>query len=567
MVRIVHITDMRLTRLALTLAAAFAVLSPAALAQKPGTKYREFPALGFKFKPLAEWFDVPIQPDEADLGIIAQMNAERGVYVKVEGNDRPMFTPGLLVVKVEPPKAVTEGSSGGDGLRGDVGREKGKEEGVKDFVLRYAASGIRETEFAELETETESVKILKELTLRHEIVTTYQVFSSGIGLDVVYDYWVLPLNGGTIHFLWEYPAQTRKDWQKAVEKAMKSLRLGDAEEVEVSSVDENSSYEDFMKYHRSEVAQTPGWKLIETPSKRFAIKTNVENPKKTNDVIKRLEASRDLFEEDFPPPSPITAVSIVRICATEDEFHKYGKTGTGVAGWFNPRTTELVLYFDADRGEEFTSAVMTHEGFHQYCHFLFHEAEAHRWFDEGHGDYYGGFDLVSGRLKADAKMPEGLDRTSFIKQMISEGTVKPLSTHLRFNHRQWQEQGPEGVSCYSQSWSIIWFLRQGARGKVSSKYWKKEYAQIIPEYMRVLSEEYKIALEELRQEKLKILEDLKDTQGDQAEIHKMEEFIRSMELDDQRRQEIWDKAMAESWGKIDEYVFEERWKNFVMDQV
>ncbi len=561
---------MRLTRLALTLAAAFAVLSPVALAQKPGTKYREFPALGFKFKPLAEWLDVPIRPDEADQGIIAQMDAERGVYVKVEGNSRPEFTPGLLVVKVDPPQAVTEGSSGGGGLREDVNREKGKEQGVKEMVMRFIGGGIREQEFAEVEPEIESVKLLKELTLRHEIITTYQVSSNGIGLDIVYDFWVLPLNGGKICFLWDYPAQVRKEWQKAVEKAMKSLRLGDAEEGEVALVDENSSYADLLKYHRSEVAQTPGWRVVETPKQQYVIKTNEPDQKKINEVIKRLEASRVVFEEDFPPVTPITQVSVVRVCATEEEFHKYGDTTPGVAGWFNSGSTELVLFFNNDMGPDAVLEVMTHEGFHQYCHFLFGQMEAHRWFDEGTGDYYGGFDLRSGKLVPDADMSGGLKRVDQIKKMIKEGTVKPLSTHLRFNHGQWQGQGPTSVSSYAQSWSIIYFLRQGMRGKVSGKYWEKEYATIIPNYIENLSAGWKEAQAEILQK----FQEQFDAGGEGMSVEdrakaeqQLREDLRWILRDPEITSKVWDRAMAESWGKIDEFEFEESWKEFVLAEL
>ena len=54
-----------------------------------------------------------------------------------------------------------------------------------------------------------------------------------------------------------------------------------------------------------------------------------------------------------------------------------------------------------------TYAVMTHEAFHQYCFFLFDQSEAHRWFDEGHGDYYGGAKFSGRRAKITSKMPAG----------------------------------------------------------------------------------------------------------------------------------------------------------------
>lgn len=560
---------MRPTRLALTLLVALLAATPA-WAQKPGNKYRDFPAYGFKFKPLAEWLDVPVAPEKAQSGVVALLEAERGVGVKVEGNQRPEFTPELVVVKVDPPKAVTEKEGEGGSIRDGVNREKGKETGVREVILRFSTMVIRESEFAEVEPEVEDVPLNKEVSLHHEIFPTYVVSGNGIGLDLIYDCWVMNLAGTRFFFLWTYPAQVRKDWQKAVEKSMKSLRFGDAVEAEVSRLDESSSYDDMLKFHQAEVAQTPGWRIVETPKKQFVIKTNEVDNKKISEVIKRLEASRVVFEEDFPPATPITHVSVVRVCATEEEFHKYGGTSGGVAGWFNPRTTELVLFFNNDMGPDAVLEVMTHEGFHQYCHFLFGQMEAHRWFDEGLGDYYGGWDMRAGKLVPDPHMSGGLKRVDEIKEMIRDGTVKPLSTHLRFNHPQWQGQGPSNVSCYAQSWSVIFFLRQGMRGKVSSKYWKKEYATILPNYITHLRSGW----QEEQAAMLKEFQDGLDAAGEQLspeERARMEEDLREnislLMRDPELTKKVWDRAMAESWGKVDEFEFEERWKEFVMKEL
>lgn len=557
---------MRHSRTFLILAAAWAVLglAPAASAQKPGGKFREFPAYGFKFKPLADWLDVPVAPEEAQSGIIGQLDAERPIVVKVEGNQRPNYTPSLVVLKVDPPRAETEGGASDGGLRGGIDREKGKEDGAKEIVARLYGPSLRKAEFDEVVPEQEDFKILKDLTAHNEIITTYMVSSNGMGLDIVYDCWMFPLTDFKIYFIWEYPAQARKEWQKAVEKSMKSLRLGDSVEGEVDSLSDESSYEDFKAFHATEVAQTPGWRIVETPSRQFLIKTNEPDNKKINDVIKRLEAARKVFEDDFPPPEPMTAVSVVRICATEDEFHKYGKTGGGVAGWFNPRTTELVLYFNPDDGPDFVLEVMTHEGFHQYCHFLFGKTEAHRWYDEGHGDYYGGFDMKNGKLVVDAHMSAGLKRITELKENLKADSYTPISVHVRYNHPDWQRGG---TSSYSQSWSIIYFLRQGMRGK-AGKQWKKEYGDIIPNYIKHLQAGYDEAKAEIVKEAQDDLERAGEAIDPQAK-ERLEYLMKHPEdgIRQQQQDAIWARAMAESWGKIDEIEFEERWKTYVMEDL
>jgi len=549
------------------------LLAPEAAAQKNGTKYRPFPAYGFKFKPLKDWADVPVDERSRAGGIIAQLNSEKPVRVKTPDNQQMMFSTELKVLKVDPPVASTqdEGDSGG-GLRGRVGKEGPKEKTGKDYIAMLFGGALRMDEFNLLESEIDEFKISKDLVGEYEFVTSYIVTSGG-GIDANFHVFTFPLPDYKIVFVWMVPslgAKKDKKWNKAIEKSMKSMRLelDDIETSSVKSVNSDSDYDDLLEFHENDVAQTPGWKLIETPSKNYLIKTNSDDKKDLNEVIRRLEASRKLYEEDFPPSAPITQVSVVRICATQSDFSTYGNTSPGVAGYFNPGSEELVLYFPQG-SSDMTLAVMTHEGFHQYCHFLFNRAAAHRWFDEGHGDYYGAWKMRGKSLVPNEDMKGGLARTPEIKKMLREGTAAPLSRHIRFNHPEWQGQGPSNVSCYAQSFSIIYFLREGARGKVSKKYWKKEYGTIIPNYIEHLSNGFTEAFAEITREAEEAAELLREAEGDEKAIQYAENRAKAPwdYLDQEDRDKIWAAAMAESWGKIDEVEFEERWTEFVMKEL
>ncbi|MHC4379965.1 MAG: hypothetical protein ACYSU1_02605 [Planctomycetota bacterium] len=550
---------------------ASALLAPDAAAQKNGSKYREFPAHGFEFKPLKDWTDVPVDQGFKSQGGIGKFDAERPISVKAEGNKRLNIAPSLRILKIVPQAATTEGGGGG-GLRGRVGSEKAAEKGGKDYVSMLYGPALRKEEFKLVQPEVSTIKA-KKIEGKREEIATYVVFNTG-ALDIVYDVYTFRLPDYKIVFVWDYPAdkKLRKKWGKAIEKSMKTFRtnLDEIETSSVKSVNSESNYEDLLEFHTSDVAQTPGWHLVETPGKQYLIKTNSDKKKDIDLVIKRLEASRALYEQDFPPPAPIKSISVVRVCASEEDFHRYGNTSPGVAGWFNPGSEELVLYF-GEGGKDSTLSVMTHEGFHQYCHFLFNRSEAHRWFDEGHGDYYGAWKLKGKKLVPNEDMKGGLARTPEIKTMIREGTVKPLKKHIRFDHGEWQGQGPSNVSCYAQSFSIIYFLREGARGKVNKKYWKEEYAEIIPNYMKHLAEGYQEAYDEIRKEAEEQIELL--TEAD-AEFELIETAKKRAEspwdylfTNPGAKSKIWAKAMGESWGKIDEMEFEERWLEFVMDEM
>ncbi len=536
-------------------------IGDSASAQKPGRTYRNFPAYGFKFKPLRDWSDVPVNDRLKSRSVIGQFEAEKPLMVKYDGNNRATYKPALKVVRIMPEAAST----------GSGAKKKKKEWSVKDFVDDLSGSLVPDS-LEDAEVETSIIKMGKGLQGTREVLTV-RLDTRGDEVPIVWDVTTIVLSDFKVVFAWDYPGGEKKvvkSWSSAVKKAMGTFRIVEIEErIDADGpVTSDSSYEVLLAHHKRDVAQTPGWDLIETPSKQYLIKTNSEDRKDLKAVVARLEASRRLFEEDFPPPSPILQISIVRICATQEDFNTYGQTGGGVAGYFNPRSEELVLYFPQGSAK-MTMSVMTHECFHQYCHFLFERSAAHRWFDEGHGDYYGAFRMRGRNLVPNPDMDLGLARTPEIKKMFREGTVKPLSKHIRFNHPEWQGQGPSNVSCYAQSFSIIYFLREGARGRVKRSYWKKEYGQIIPNYILTLNDGFRGAYADIRED---AQNDLDDLDADEAEGKQGDRLRERLEnpwtyLGLRDKLDIWEAAMEASWGLVDEDEFEQRWKDFVMKEM
>ena len=558
------------TTLVLILAAMLAFSAPAT-AQKMGTKDREFPAHGFEFKPLHAMLDAPVNDNLQRFGAIGQFKAEKSVPVKLEDGYRGMYDPTLMVVRLDP-AAPESGEQPKKDEEEEEEEESGKENGYVSIetVVSIVSPGIQDAEWEDVEVE--NVRISKDLDATRYILEGRQRMSTGSFMGLVVDTYEFPLGDYKIVMVWEYPAEKkyRSRWEKAIKKSMKSFDLlrGGAEEIDIDEVNSESSYEDLLAYHTHDVEQTPGWRLVETPTKQYLIKTNVEkkNRKDIDRVIERIEASRELYEKDFPPSREITSVSVVRVCATRDDFNLYGQTGGGVAGYFNPGSEELVLFFDNMMSEEATLSVMAHEGFHQYCHFLFNRSEAHRWFDEGHGDYYGAWKMRGGRLVPEEDMDGGLARIPEIKSMHKMDKITPLSEHIRFSHPEWQSQGPSNVSCYAQSFALIRFLRDGANGDVSRKYWKDEYSEILPAYIESLSTGYNDAYAAIQAEAKEQLDAIAKTPGisQQQKDVWQRRFDNPWDfLDRTEKAEIMDQAMTDSWGLIDEEEFEDRWLEYV----
>ena len=519
-------------------AAAPVTTAPLAAAQKKGRAFHQDDVWGYKFKPLSDYKAVPVQ--DRGTSLVGQL-AGPDVQVKFEDG---VFSVAFSIEVLALTEANQEEAEEGEEGRSVASRSRSD-------VYDYLKASVRGSLPKEPSVD-EEVKVGK-LKAHHR---TWRYKRSGT--EWVYDTWTFRQAHADVVLIYQWAGENKKIKKalKVFKQSAKTFAL--VERVAKLTVGKKSSYEDRLKAAQQECESNGDWHTVETPSKRYIVVTSSDDKKFIKLVIERLEKSRDIYERDFPPPADFDAVSIVRICGSEEEFHKYGNTGGGVAGWFSPQTAELVLYDAQATNRNGSYAVMTHEAFHQYCHYLFGEAEAHRWYDEGHGDYYGGLKLKGSRAKITEHMPGGLDRHPIIKEMVRTGTWKPLVEHLNYDHGQWQSQGPSNVSCYAQSWSIIYMLRQGALGNVKRKCWLPEYADVIPNYVSTLNAAY-------AEEREKALKEFRETLDDpERELTEREETTAKFAL---RRKlpDIWKKAMDASWGQIDLDQFQEHWLLYVSD--
>ncbi|NOT31347.1 MAG: hypothetical protein HOP15_12950 [Planctomycetes bacterium] len=502
----------------LGLALVLVALAGPALAMQRGDIERkafEDSLAGYRLKPPKGWDVVPVQPDERQLGLAFQMDSPDG---------KDPLAGHFRVVLVESEKKFDEWS--GQLLQQALGK------GI-------AFDGLKSVLDEQLE--------IAGLPARHR---------RWLFQEVHLDAWLVerePAKIGVLATVGEKD-QFAKSWLVTFERAVKSLETF---EPKTAARGAGTTYGEKLAAARLEAERTKGWRVVPTPSEKFILATSSDNQKFVDEVIERLERSRAVFEEDYPPPADFKHVSIVRLCDSEEEFHRYGKTGGGTMGWFNPASTELVLYDAKDVDRNMSYAVMTHEGFHQYCHFLFGRSEAHRWFDEGHGDYYGGLKFEGQKAKITARMPGGLERLSGIREMLQLGTAAPLAKHLNFDHAEWQNQGD--TAGYEQSWSIVFMLRQGMLGNVNSKVWRKEYAEILPHYIVTLRKGFEFAYGEERAKRLKEGKAPGEAEQTTAEVIELD----SDDLGEKVVRRIWKEAMSASWGQIDLVQFEEDWQLYV----
>lgn len=542
-----HRLDERAPRRAarlLTALTALALLAPWGAAQRLGKSHWEDLHNGYRFRPPDDWATIPPQPDELELGLMVKMEGDVKV-INVSGRSYPS-RPGLDVLRVAHPAAQGDERQELPPLSAEsIGRALAPISGASGLDPKDPLD-VEEVKGRGLDGLHVSWKGARLLSDRVGLVAT---------LDVVVDVFAFRTEGADVLLVFDVPLDYSRKWLPLFEKVGRTFEV--IERARALEREAGGTYADEVSYQEQLVARTPGWRVVPTPSRKYILKTSSDDQRFVDEVIERLELSRELFERDFPPPAEFDAVSVVRVCKTEEEFHSYGDTPRGVAGWFSPATTELVLYDAKDIDRNTTFAVMSHEAFHQYCFFLFRGSEANRWFDEGHGDYYGCAKFKRGRAEITKHMPAGLDRIGVIKEMINSGTWAPLAEHLTYDHRQWQAQGPSNVSCYAQSWSVVYMLRQGMLGNVPSKLWRPEWAEIVPSYVKALDEGFTRARAEL------LAEREAEAREEGRELTAEERDVKSDDLPEQSKHAIWDEAFAASWGKIDLERFQESWLAYV----
>lgn len=191
-------------------------------------------------------------------------------------------------------------------------------------------------------------------------------------------------------------------------------------------------------------------------------------------------------EPDIEPAerAPVKPYSVFRLCATYDQFSKYGQSPPGVVGWFSPASKELVVFLGGDKmmGSGATETVTYHEGWHQYADFYFNHpqtkkhGELHRWFDEGHGDYFGSFRWGQNGWKyVGSKM-----RYEDCKNMVHAGDYVPFKDLVHWTRQKFY--GQRAPYYYAQAFSMIDFFRRGQK----SPGFKPQWGEALDMYRKVM---------------------------------------------------------------------------------
>ena len=505
----------RLTWLAL-LAALWLALAHGALAQepKPGRDwYEDNVDLGFRVKAPDGWSFVPPQPGEQ--GTIGRYVAPGSQFISNPKTGR--FWDYTMYMMVFDRRAKEE----------DGKRRFGK---APEDVLEWVDGNLSPFALRKVEEKKGRVK---------KIETVEYLFEGTIDSDYEVGFYVMLFKlRPDVEVALGFNGPGGRKFSK-YERAGRKL-CGTFDAIEVDAADQPTAASGSLRDTKraalqGEVAKNPGWELYETDN-YFVVSSNNDRGF-VKELLERLEAIRKVYEETYPPslakelrqaaliakreaeakggagsaeredpedpedpegedgeqdpaegrtvssradPMERSRTSVVRVCKDRDEYMSYGGPG-GSAGYWSWMQEELVVYdARAIGGRDDTWATLNHEAFHQYIFYFFGSLAPHSWYNEGTGDFYGGYEYKNGKFTL--KPFDWRERT--IQGVIRDGSYVPLEKFVRFDKPTYYKPDRIGNN-YAQGWSLIWFLRTG---KKQARCWDDAWDEILPTYLRVLVE-------------------------------------------------------------------------------
>ena len=225
------------------------------------------------------------------------------------------------------------------------------------------------------------------------------------------------------------------------------------------------------------------WWYADTP--HYILLSNL--PSRNRQVVRELqtrtERFRELFEQAFPPSAPASAVSVIRVFTTDDEYEAYVgpqyRWTTGV--WVAPRR-ELVarpVRTDLQRGEqERFLGVVAHEAFHQYISATTEPAVPAPWFNEGHAELFGQASIDRDKLA----VPESPLHTPLVERLARARAIDAARIMSMSYPQFYAGNGEVLAANYATAWALAYFLHKSAGADQ-----KSQFRGLIPRYRAALT--------------------------------------------------------------------------------
>jgi hypothetical protein len=487
---------MRLGRPALALLTVL-LLSSAVLAQAPkaGDWYEDNVDVGFKIKGPKGWGFIPPQPGQTHM--IGKFDA--GKSKRILASDRSQTTYWNYYAWMMKFDRRSLGSG-----------DKNKSRAPKNLAEWFEKRGPGNSGNSWKEDE----KARKEGKVGKIAVTEYE-FEDRMGEDTPIRIYAMVYHLADdieVAIAFNGPGDKKK-WSKHKSACRKLAKTFKPVEVELLETDAGAgTLRDIKRQQlQQEIAKAADWKLYETPN--YFIVSNNPDKDFIDELKERVEAIRKVYGELYPPslaerlrklageesgddeeepgertvvstedPMEVSKTSVIRVCKTREQYNSYGgPPSTG--GYWSSYHKELVVFDDKQvLGRASTWGTLNHEAFHQYIYYFFGNLAPHSWYNEGHGDFFGGYEYKHKKFN----LTRYEKRIRTIQQVVRDRKHVPLKDLVSFSQREYYGQNSFSALIgdnYAQGWSLIYFLRTG---KKSARCWDASWDTILDTYLEVL---------------------------------------------------------------------------------
>ena len=192
--------------------------------------------------------------------------------------------------------------------------------------------------------------------------------------------------------------------------------------------------------------ESPRWKILS--SDHFALRGDVP--------IDDLRAAATYLEEFYRMlqkavgGSPKGIKFSVRIFRDPADFRRYASRAgaPNAESFYCPRTREVVLFLDPQRGRPGLQRTLAHEFVHGYMDLVWDKTSP-LWFAEGMAEYFSHFEVREGRAQ-----PGAVDRRAMLLLAIEPPV--PLKEFTRLGRSEFY--GIRFVHLYAQAWAFVHYL-------------------------------------------------------------------------------------------------------------
>lgn len=202
-----------------------------------------------------------------------------------------------------------------------------------------------------------------------------------------------------------------------------------------------------------------------TESENYIALSNLKATERS--TVRELQANVEILRRAFtkwvPPRVAISAVSVIRIPATETEYVQYvGEEVAWSAGLWVPSRKELVLRPLASRGSrqqrEQLFNVAYHEAFHQYGFYALDQVETSPWFGEGQAALFETVDIQSRGVQ----ILEDPVKVGLLLPLLQDSSAS-IANLLTLSYPEFYAASSEvaRVNHYVLAWGLIYYLRLG----------------------------------------------------------------------------------------------------------